>query len=398
MRSVLVSPAWPPERAHNGVVTYIARLAEPMRDEGIDVRIVAQMVDDDLLGSVARDGVLALDAVASSFGHRAKMFVKRRVDPHDAFLSHKRWQLVRALRQLDRERHIDTYEIEEAFGVGRDLIGRAPGKQIIRLHGPWFLCIPALGIDRNALDNVKRVEWEGDAIRRCDGLSAPSRFALDAVRRRYEIELPGAAVIPNAMPLADEVWAKKRATPNSILFVGRFDRLKGADTVIEAYARLRAERPEVTLTFVGPDRGFPDGTGIEDFVARTLSPELRGGFTWTGSQTPEQITEMRPTHAVTVVASRYETFPMTVLEALAAGSPVVGSRAGGIPEALDWADDLLFEPGDAEGLAARVGALLDAPDRAAELGARGRVICEERYAPRAVAKATAEFHRAVAFG
>jgi len=398
MRSVLVSPAWPPERVHNGVVTYVARLAEPMRDEGIDVRIVAQSVDDDVLDAVARDGVVALDAVSNHPAHRAKMFLKRRIDPHDAFLAHKRWQLARALRQLDRERQVDTYEIEEAFGIGRDLVGRAPGKQIIRLHGPWFLCIPALGIDRNALDNVKRVEWEGDSIRRCDGLSSPSKFALDAVRRRYEVDLPNAAVIPNAMPLADDVWTRERATPNSILFIGRFDRLKGADTVIEAYARLRAQRPDVTLTFVGPDRGFPDGTGIEDFVARTLSPEQRAGFTWTGSQTPQQITKMRPTHAVTVVASRYETFPMTALEALAAGSPVVGSRAGGIPEALDWADDLRFEPGDAEGLAARVGALFDAPERAAELGARGREICEERYSPRAVAHATAELHRAVAFG
>jgi glycosyltransferase involved in cell wall biosynthesis len=62
----------------------------------------------------------------------------------------------------------------------------------------------------------------------------------------------------------------------------------------------------------------------------------------------------------------------------ACGLPVVASRLQGLVEAvLDGETGLLFEPGDARQLADRLEMLLDHPDRAAELGRRGRVRCEQ---------------------
>ncbi len=394
MRVVLVSPHWPPERAQNGIVTYVARLADPLRARGVEVQVLAQQVDADVLAEVREAGVAITRDERDTPAHYVANRLLRRVDVGAADTTHLAWQLARALRRLHRQSPVDLYETEEALGHGRLLHGATTAKQLVRLHGPWFLCVPALGLDRNALENVKRVEWEGDAIRRADVVSSPCRFALDEVRRRYEAPLANAAVIPNPMPLEEErTWSRAEAGPASILFVGRFDRLKGADTVLEAFARLHASREEATLTFVGPDRGLADGTKLDAFLERAVPREARARIQVLGARTPAEIRELRPRHAVTVVASRYETFPMTALEAMAAGCPLIASRAGGIPEVLDWADDLLFEPGDAAGLAHRLEQLLDAPERAAALGARGREICKERYAPEAVAKATAALYR-----
>lgn len=388
-----MSPAWPPERSYNGIVTYVARLTEPLRATGIEVNVVAQIVEPDQREAARAAGVALTVDEPDTPAHYVANRLLRRVDPGAADATHTAWQLGRALRRLHRRSPLDVYETEEAFGHGRLVRRHLDAKQIIRLHGPWFLCVPALGFDRNTLENVKRIEWEGEAIRAADVISSPCRFALDEVRRRYEVSLPNARVIPNAMPLSDRTWSREEAKPQSILFVGRFDRLKGADTLIEAFGRLHATHPEARLTFVGPDRGLPDGTGVEAFLDRTLTREARANVTQLGLQTADQIRELRPTHAVTVVASRYETFPMTVLEAMAAASPLLGSRAGGIPEVLDWAPELIFAPGDAEELAAKLRWLLDAPETAAALGARSREICKERYSPEAVARATAALYR-----
>ena len=392
MTTVFISPAWPVQRAHNGVVTYITHLLGPLREQGVDVRLLAQWVDEDLLADAAEAGVATVQTERNNLSHYLTNKVRRSLDAENADTHHKAWLLERAMKRLHRETPVDLYEIEEAFGHGRVLLGRLPGKQVIRLHGPWFLQIPALGLDRNALDNIKRVEREGDAIRTTDGLSAPSARVLDQVRERYGLALPNAAVIPNATPLVDRVWSRAEATPNSILFVGRFDAVKGADTIIAAFARLHARRPETTLTFVGPDRGMPDGTGIEEFARRTLSPAARGCFRWLGAQTPAQIAELRPKAAVTVVPSRFETFGMTVIEAMAAGCPVLGSRGGAIPELLGWADELQFDVGDVHQLAQKLEWFFDHPAAAQKLAAAGRERCAVAYAPDAVARATAAFH------
>jgi glycosyltransferase involved in cell wall biosynthesis len=306
-----------------------------------------------------------------------------------------------SLRLADRSAPLDSYEIEEAFGTGR-FLRRAPGRQVVRLHGPWQLCAPALGFDPSAPEHSSRIVDEGRAIAAADAVTSPSQHALDSVRRYYDLPLREAAVIPNAVALAPASarWSLERATPFSVLFVGRFDRLKGADTVLEAFGRLHAKIPEATLTFVGPDRGMPDGAGgtihFEDFAARVLEPAARARVTYLGPRTRSEIADLRTRAAITVVASRFETFGMTVVEAMAAASPVIAARAGALPEVLRWADaDALFEAGSAPALADALHRWLTDRERLASHADRGRAACAADYSPRTVAQRTLELHRRV---
>ena len=69
----------------------------------------------------------------------------------------------------------------------------------------------------------------------------------------------------------------------------------------------------------------------------------------------------------------YENCPLSLLESLALGRPVIGSRIGGIPELIEeGSDGLLVPPGDAEALAEAIGRLTRAPERAAAMGRAGR--------------------------
>jgi len=78
-----------------------------------------------------------------------------------------------------------------------------------------------------------------------------------------------------------------------------------------------------------------------------------------------------------IPSTGWDSFPRTSIEMAAAGLPVVASRLQGLPEAvLDGETGLLFEPGDARGLADCLEALLNHPELAAEYGRRGRERCE----------------------
>lgn len=401
--AVMVSPWWPPESVQNGVVTYLTRLMPELPAAGVDARLLAGGIEPGREVDARRAGVAWAGEQRDTPLHWLSNRLLRRIDSQRADTRHAAWQIGHALRRLDRERRVDVYELEEAFGWGRHLVSGV-GKQVVRLHGPWFLVAPALGLPDDRA-NRTRSRWEGKSIARAHAVSSPSKHALDEVRRHYGLALPDAVVIPNATPLMpeSECWSRDRAEPRSILFVGRFDRLKGADLVIEAFVRLHASDASTTLTFVGPDRGMlePSGATVKfaEYVEKHVPASARGALRYLGPQPAAMIAPLRARAAVTIVASRFETFGMTVIEAMAAGAPVIGARAGAMPEILEpVSEELLFRSGDATDLTQKIAHLFQHPERAAELGALGRRECERLYSPATVARATAELYRRVISG
>jgi glycosyltransferase involved in cell wall biosynthesis len=120
---------------------------------------------------------------------------------------------------------------------------------------------------------------------------------------------------------------------------------------------------------------------------------VRERFTWLNIQTHEQIAKLRQVAGVTIVASRYETFGIAAVEAMAAGSPLVSTDAGGLAEIVnDGVNALVVRAGDADDLAGKVLLLLEHRDRAAALGARA-VLDAERFHPDVIAAQSADLYR-----
>jgi glycosyltransferase involved in cell wall biosynthesis len=369
---------------------------------GVDVRVLAPVVT----GCAAPPFVVDLAALRRREGpvRRAARDLRGRLFPRDRSRRRFAAAVLRGLAHLGSGFRPDVVEMEESYGSAL-LVERASGVPVVvRLHGPWFLTGPAVGEPQDASFRW-RVAKERLAVTRAVGLTSPSADLIERVRREYGLLLPHAEVIPNPAPAVPptETWTLAGADRDLLLFVGRFDRLKGGDLVVQAFAALAARRPSLRLAFVGPDRGLVEGDGRRvslDAFARERIPDeaVRVRLSHLGQRPVEEVAALRRRAAVTVVASRYESFALTALEALSHGCPLVASRAGGIPEVVvEGETGLLFEPGDADDLARCVGELLDSPSRAAALGARGAHDARTRFSAREVALRTrAHYERLLA--
>ncbi len=396
----MMAPGWPPDAFANGIITVVSVIAERLRADGHAVTVIADCGEE-----APGDDARVVRSLRDS-DHPAVRMMDRLARRASRHLGERR-QVVRSYsvgcRRLIAERGLQLVEMEEGFGHARWLQRSLPIPVVVRLHGPWFL---------NAMDAPKdesyrhRVRVERLGIRDAFALSAPSLDVLNRTREYYGLELPDARVIPNAIPVVPEPdrWSAEGADPGEILFVGRFDRHKGGDIVIDAFAELARRRPGVRLRFVGPDRGVLDASGrhwsIGEYLADRLGPD-RDRCEWMDRQPAGSLAGLRRRAGVVVVGSRYDNFPTTVLEAMAMGCPLVAARTGGIPEMVDdGANGLLFESGQAGDLARKVEVLLDDRGLAGRLGHRAGVDAGLRYSPAAVARSLEAYYREVidAFG
>ena len=142
---------------------------------------------------------------------------------------------------------------------------------------------------RNALSKARalhrRVREEGVTISVADAISSTSADILKQTRIRYGLALASASVIPAPAPVvpARDRWRLEECNRNHILFVGRFDRHKGGDVVIDGFRIVAQKFPQLRLKFAGTDPGFRDDDGqcwpIGEYL-RQRAPEVAGRVEW----------------------------------------------------------------------------------------------------------------------
>jgi glycosyltransferase involved in cell wall biosynthesis len=397
----ITSDHWQPDRHQSGVVAYTTNLVEGLMRLGATVKVMATNV-----GARDAEGLVwpvpHWNEIRGRGVTRAWAAFNRRWRPDYT----QSWIMARRvlwlLRELHQQAGVELLETEESCGVAGLIVPASPVPVVVRLHGPWFLVGPAAGamMDRRF---GRRVRCEGQAFIKAAGVSAPSRDVLRRTEEHYQIHLKRSAVIPNPVtPVVEtERWRYERCDPNRLLFVGRFDRAKGADILIDAFARVLARRPTARVTIVGADTGVVDDGGTRthaaEYIARAL-PEtwMASRVELLGLQTPAQILAIRRACFACIVASRYESFSMVTLEAMAAGCPVIAPNVGGVPEIIRHErNGLLFKPANATDLADMILRLMQSPAMARALGEQGARDAVMDYDPVGVAGRTLEFYRQV---
>lgn len=205
-------------------------------------------------------------------------------------------------------------------------------------------------------------------LARAAGVTAPSDYALTELEQFYGRPLPGARVIRNGVDLELFGGARPVAARRFVLAAGRLVRNKGFDLLIDAWASLPAHAADVALVIAGDG---PDLARLEGMAAASPAADR---IEFVGRLSREDLASTMRAATAFVLASRAEAFPLVVLEAMAAGTPVVASAVGGVPE--------IVRDGD-------TGLLVPAGDAAALTDALVHVLTDEAAASRRAAAASA---------
>jgi glycosyltransferase involved in cell wall biosynthesis len=387
----LFSPAWPIGRQPNGIVTYVDALATEMRAQGHRVSIVSPDVGVEIDDpDVERVRLRTAERIA--FAVRVKALRR----PPTTFDFGR--AVTRAFHRLHSRSPIDVIEMEESFGFAAQVARAVDVPLVVKLHGPAFLTMTEQELQTPF--GRRKVRTEHDSLARLPAITAPSRCTLSDTLSHYRLRPPIAEHIVNPVDLStgSPLWSSAGCSPETLLFVGRFDAIKGGDLVIAAFRRLLAERPALRLVFVGPDHGLEDPNGgkihLREFIATFDHAMLQQRVVVRGVLAPPEIRSLRADAAVTIVASRRESQGYAALEAMLQGCPVVCTDTSGLGEIVEHGvTGLKARPDDAEDLAAQIDRLLADPSLGAALGRAARAYVIDQHSPATVVRKTVAVYR-----
>lgn len=253
--------------------------------------------------------------------------------------------------------------------LGPRLLDRTGIPYTVSIHGGEFLLPAALPVGRALLRR---------ALSRASVLLPVSSFTRAAVERFFGEPPPLEVVTPGVDPerFAPGVPPAEEPPPGGrvIVSISRLVARKGPATLIRALPRVLARHPGARALVVG---GGPD-LGRLRRLAETHG--VAGAVTFAGPRPWSEVPAWYRSGEVFALPSRArfgevetEGFPLVYLEAAACGLPVVAGDAGGVRDAVaDGETGILVDGRDAEATARAVLRLLDDPEAAREMGARGR--------------------------
>jgi glycosyltransferase involved in cell wall biosynthesis len=394
MRIGYFIPGWPPGAHANGIVSALGRLGEQLVLNGHEVFYVTgdgRTFSRDQEISV---GQRILDWTNIGFVER----LHYKLDSEGAFYWWGPNKLADVVENLVQVCNLEIFQMEETFGFGCAVIRRLRIPVVIQVNGPWFLHAHLQAPQSSMRQKLRRIKGEGRAIHNAAGITAPSKDVLERMETFYGRPKCPTGVIRYAITPSGR-WTLDSCDRNSILFVGRFDLHKGADILLRAFTKVAKDRKAIKLLFVGPDHGLQlDGgvIGLPEYLAQQIPAAVRERIEYLGPLPQFEIEKLRTQAYLTIVCSRYDNFPNTVIEAMAAGCPIIATNTGGIPEMIfHGRNGLLVNVEDVDGLAAAIAKMLDDPTLACNLGEQAARDCLDWFDATKVAEQTVNFYSTV---
>jgi glycogen(starch) synthase len=225
----------------------------------------------------------------------------------------------------------DVVEIAD-FGAEGLLLGLGlRGRVVVQLHGPLRLTHRYGGVERGR--DSRLADWlERTTVARADLVTSSSHLVTRELRDAGWLRADPARVVRNPIDL--DQWAQTRPVSDGrplVLAVGRVERLKGPDVLVRAAALLAREVPGVEVVFVGRSSGDREGMPYRDWVAK-LAADLGAPCRFVEQVPRSGLKDWYAAARVVAVPSRYDTFSMVAMEAMASGRPVVCSSSTGVAE------------------------------------------------------------------
>lgn len=386
---VLVAPEYPLGSSWGGIASYTRVHAHALASLGIRVtvatgrHVVAGEAWDDSVRLVgAFDSPSAGDSVRAA---QADAFLLR-LAATDGFMA---------------------VEAPEYAALLRDYLLR-PEREVVvtRLHGAYALLreYSSTGTERlvrRVLNQVlpnARIRAEMDSVRLADAAVSPSRWALEALRRR-NWELPASTmVVPNPVPMQDGAGGGTGGVaPASVLFFGRLDRIKGADLYPETFMRIWRDEPRARIGVLGQDSQRSRGVSWAQWIDAALPANQRHLLQFHGGLPADEAAVVIDQYALVAFVSVFETFSYTLAECMARGRACVVASEGGAKELGANGDHFIRAIRSPGAVADATLWLMRNPGAAAALGRNASRHITQWCEPRAIARRMLDLYESLQY-
>jgi glycogen synthase len=343
MKIAFACSAFPPEGANGGMATFYSELAETLANNGHEILILT------LTNGVERSEQqknLRIERFSYVEEHYANL--------HDlGFIPTTAWFLARATHLYKK-----AAACIEQFQP--DII-ECPENGFL---GLWFdtskiplvvrcLCPAFQSLKVNSPDTLNVVDWhivsalETSFLNKAHSITAPSENLAKIISQHTGIALSKFKIIRN--PLSSQflktkddlkelssVSQNKENYPN-LIFVGRVEKLKGCDLLVEMMPKIVSKYPKAHLTIVGYEGPI---TGLSTTYGDVLRDRLKEidcleYVSFTNSVSRSTLKNYLLAADIFVFPSRYDNSPYSCLESMSCGVPVIASAVGGIPEYIE---------------------------------------------------------------
>ena len=330
-----------------GLFRHVLDLAREQIARGHRVGLIA---DSNTGGSRAEDVLLEL-VPSLAFGV-SRIPMRRHIGPGDL------WALTHVMRRASQ---VDA-DVVHGHGAKGGAYARMTfnAKRAVRAYTPHG---GSLLFGHDTLAGKFYLATEKLLMLRGDLFLFESGYSADIFRQK--IGKPGGLVriVHNGVSRKEFEPIATRPDATDLVFMGEFRPVKGIDVLVNAIAQLRRDGRVVTATLVGdgPERnalrGQVDRLGLADAVHFRPAMPAR---------------QAQSLGRVMVIPSRAESLPYVVLEAAAAGLPLITTKVGGVPEIYEGMTEGLVAPEDTGALARAIAHALDHPDATTETARRLR--------------------------
>jgi glycosyltransferase involved in cell wall biosynthesis/GT2 family glycosyltransferase len=382
-RYAFVSQAIPPDPV-GGIGRYMMDVARGLGEQGHEVRVITDGVAHDTIDLENRVWV-----------HRVvKPPVVGEVPPPEVGPVPARiWANAVRVRQ-EVERMLSEHSLDAVYSAVWDtealaVEGTLPVPVVVALVTSLALAMesdPTWAREPGFIEDfVKPMrEVERRFIEHADLVHAISGTILEAVERSSGISIEADRVRVSPLGVDDLLAGAARPEPRpevtSILFVGRFEKRKGIDLLLAALAEVMPDRPDLHATLIGKsDLPGPDGqTWVQWMDSSLPNGEWRNRVHILGEVPDDELRAAYATADLFVAPSRFESFGLIYVEAMACSLPVIALAGGAAPEVIGEECGLLVAE-DHHALAGAIAQLAADPGLRARMGEAGRARFEEHF-------------------
>lgn len=360
----LLSRRLPPDPHAGGIGRYTYDLARGLHDLGHRVVVITEGGDTATRHEGLGFDIVGVNTAAPAAGLRQTPILAENLRYAEAVLA--------CVEALAAER--GPFDVVHATNWGIEALGVAQRGQLpltLMLVTPLESVMAAEGWDLS-LDLAANVELDQWVIERATRVCAPSA----GVMSRYTSREGWTGRPINTTPLGIVCQAPSGRTderPRRLLFVGRLERRKGIQVLLEALPQLLQKHPGWQCDIVGDTSVLarPGATFRDLFLEEHTQAAWAKRVVFHGAVADENVQQFYRRADLFVAPSLFESFGLIYQEAMQYGVPVVGCRAGGVPEVVEHeAHGLLVPPGDAESLEAALDRLMSDDELRRRMGAR----------------------------